>query len=146
MSMNTTPHLQSGTINTSDGNTKPAYIPWKGDSSGAGLVSQATLLAGEDQDNNTFRVEKQNGYELIAASTTAGVPGGGSGAIGDFLEAVIVKANTGTITILDGATTVLVIPASTAVGTRYEMNMLAQTAWKITTPASTEAICVGRFT
>ena len=118
---------------------------YQGGSAGKALVSQATLLSGEDQTNNVVRVEKQNGYELIAASTTAGVPGGGSGAIGDFLEAVIVKANTGTITILDGATTVLVIPASTTVGTRYEFNMLAKTAWKITTPASTEAICVGRF-
>ena len=55
------------------------------------------------------------------------------------------KANTGTITILDGAVVFLIIPAATPVGTRFEINALAKTAWKITTPASTEAICIGRF-
>lgn len=112
---------------------------------GAGHVYDATLRAGEDQTNDVMVVEPRQPYELIAASQTAAVPGGGSGAAGDYLESVIVKANTGTITILDGVTTILVIPTSTAVGTRYEIKAIAKVAWKITTPASTEAICVGRF-
>ena len=94
---------------------------------------------------NQLLVAEENAYELIAASVTAGVPGGGSGAVGDFLEAVIVKASTGTTTVLDGATVIVVIPSSTVVGTRVEFNTLAKVAWKITTGASTEVICVGRF-
>lgn len=109
-------------------------------------VNHATLMAGEDQANDVIVVEEgQYPYQLIAASSTA-APLGSTGAAGDLLSAVIVKANTGTITILDGATTVLVIPASTAVGTRFIINAVAATGWKITTPASTEAIAVGRFT
>ncbi len=109
-------------------------------------VNHATLMAGEDQANDVMVVEEgQFPYQLIAASSTA-EPLGTTGAAGDLLSAVIVKANTGTITILDGATTVLVVPASTAVGTRFDLNMVAVTGWNITTPASTEAIAVGRFT
>ena len=112
----------------------------------AGLVALGDLLAGEDQANDVIKIEKQNGYELIAVSQTAVVPGGGTGAIGDFLEAIIVKQSVGTITILDGPVAILVIPASTIVGTRFEFNLLAKTTWKITTAAGTQAICVGRFT
>jgi len=117
-----------------------------GVTSGGQDVSLSTLLAGEDQTNDVIKTERQYGYELIAANETAEVPGGGSGAAGDYLYEVIVKANTGTITVLDGATTIFVIAASTTVGTKFEVNLVAKTAWKITTQASTEAICTGRFT
>lgn len=117
-----------------------------GNANGAILIELDTPISGEDSTNDVLRVEEgQFPYELVAASQTAQVLGT-TGAAGDLLSAVIVKANTGTITILDGATTFLVIPASTAVGTRYNINTIATTAWKITTPASTEAIGIGRFT
>jgi hypothetical protein len=84
-------------------------------------------------------------YELVAAAQTAQILGSVGGA-GDVLHAVIVKANTGTITVLDGAVVILVIPAATAVGTRFVFNAKAVTNWNITTPAATEAMCMGRFT
>jgi len=84
-------------------------------------------------------------YELVGASATAQVLGS-AGDAGDVLHAVVVKANTGTITVLDGAVVILVIPAAAAVGTRYVLNAKCVTNWNITTPASTEAICMGRFT
>lgn len=84
-------------------------------------------------------------YVLVAASQTADVLGA-TGGPSDFLHAVIVKANTGTITVLDGAVVILVIPASVAVGTRFVFNAKAVTNWNITTAASTECMCMGRFT
>jgi hypothetical protein len=90
-------------------------------------------------------VDQQFGYHIVDASATAEALGT-TGAVGDFLHAVIVKANTGTITLYDGATEFLVIPAAVDVGTRYLINATATTAWKITTPASTEAIGIGNFT
>ena len=89
--------------------------------------------------------ERESAYELVAAGQTAQILGV-SGGPGDILKRVIVKANTGTITILDGAVTILVIPAATVVGVAYELNMAAVTNWNITTPATTEAICIGEFT
>jgi hypothetical protein len=91
------------------------------------------------------QVDQQFGYHIVDAEATAEALGT-TGAAGDFLHAVIVQANTGTITIYDGATEFLVIPAATAVGTRYLINATATTAWKITTPASTSAIGIGNFT
>ncbi len=89
--------------------------------------------------------EREAAYELVAASATAQVLGV-TGGPGDILKRVIVTASTGTTTILDGAVTILVIPAAVAVGTVYELNIAAVTNWNITTPAATEAICVGEFT
>lgn len=108
-------------------------------------TTPAAAAPGGDSANNVVRTENQFSYELIPASATA-EPLGTAGAAGDLLHAIIVKANTGTITLLDGAVTVLVIPASTVVGTRFEFNMKAATGWKITTPLTTEAIAIGRFT
>lgn len=84
-------------------------------------------------------------YQLVAAAQTADILGANGGP-GDFLHAVIVKANTGTITVLDGAVVILVIPAATIVGTRIVFNAKAVTNWNITTAASTECMCMGRFT
>ena len=105
----------------------------------------ALLVAGSDGGAVSVSINQQFGYEIVAASQTA-EPLGTTGAAGDFLHAVIVQANTGTITILDGATTFFVIPAAVAVGTMYVIDATAATAWKITTPASTSAIGVGNFT
>jgi hypothetical protein len=90
--------------------------------------------------------ERESAYQLVAAAQTAAGLGATGGAPGDILKKVIVKANTGTITILDGAVTILVIPAATTVGTVYDINAAAVTNWNITTPATTEAICIGEFT
>ena len=109
-----------------------------------------SIVGAPDGDGNVITgggisINQQFGYEIVAASQTA-EPLGTTGAAGDFLHAVIVQANTGTITILDGATTFFVIPASTAVGTMYVVDAVATTGWKITTPASTSAIGIGDFT
>ncbi len=92
-----------------------------------------------------FAANLEFDYELVAASETAEILGG-AGAPGDVLHRVVVTANTGTITILDGAVEILVIPAATVVGTIYEFNMRAVTNWNITTPATTECLCIGHFT
>ena len=108
----------------------------------AGTSSTAQALEVSD---GAARVGQAGNYEIIAVSQTALVPGGGVGAVGDLLSAIIVTANTGTITVLDGAVTVLVIPAALAVGSRIEINALAKTKWNITTPAATTCVCVGKF-
>jgi hypothetical protein len=87
--------------------------------------------------------ERSAGYELVAAAQTAQVLGP-TGGPGDILERVIVNDNTGTITILDGAVTVLVIPAL-ATGV-IEVQATAVTNWNITTAAATSCMCVGEFT
>ena len=84
-------------------------------------------------------------YELVAAAQTAQILGS-VGAPGDVLHSVIVKASTGTTTVLDGAVTILVIPAAAAVGSVYVFNAKCVTNWNITTAAATEAMCMGRFT
>jgi len=124
---------------------------WDGDSwvvwgtSGAAHVYDATLRAGEDQTNDVVVVEQGRfSYETVAASQTAQVIGT-TGAAGDYLHHVIVTSSTGTITVLDNATTVAVIPAG-AVGV-FPINCVSSSgAWKITTAASTTCTCVGRFT
>jgi hypothetical protein len=110
---------------------------------GSGVGTQVTYET--TTGRSKVQVDQQFGYHIVDAEATAEALGT-TGAAGDFLHAVIVQANTGTITILDGATTFFVIPAATAVGTRYLINATATTAWKITTPASTSAIGIGNFT
>lgn len=92
-----------------------------------------------------FAADLEFDYELVAAAETAEVLGI-TGAPGDVLHRVVVTDNTGTITILDGAVEILVIPAATIIGTIFEFNMRAVTNWNITTPASTECLCIGHFT
>jgi len=111
---------------------------------GAQCVTLSTKLAGEDQTNDVLKAEQQFGYETVAASQTAQVLGA-TGAAGDFLHSIIITASTGTITILDNATTVAVIPAA-ATGV-WPINLVSVSgAWKITTAASTSCTAVGRFT
>jgi len=95
--------------------------------------------------NKAFAAHLDFEYEPVAASETAEILGT-TGAPDDVLHRVVVVANTGTITILDGVVTILVIPAATVVGTSFEFNMKAVTNWNITTPALTECLCIGRFT
>lgn len=89
-------------------------------------------------------------YETVAASQTAQVLGG-SGAVGDYLHRLVVTVNTAassTLTLLDGSTTVLTVPATTAVGVySLEVNAASATGpWKVTTGAGLTAVAVGFFT
>ena len=88
-------------------------------------------------------------YETVAASQTAQVLGG-TGAIGDTLVRLIVTVNTSatsTVTILDGSTSIPVMPANTPVGVysiAVEMNSVSG-PWKVTTGAGVTVIGVGNF-
>jgi len=94
--------------------------------------------------NDTLKTSQVFDYEHVAASQTAQVLGG-TGAAGDFLHAIAIEASTGTIIVLDNATTVLTIPAS-AVGV-WTLNLKSSSgAWKITTAAGTSCTAIGRFT
>lgn len=88
-------------------------------------------------------------YETVAASQTAQVLGG-TGAIGDYLHRIVVTVSTaltGTVTILDGSTSIAVVPANTTIGVySIELNMRSATgAWKVTTGAGASVIGVGIF-
>jgi len=113
---------------------------------GAMFKYDATLRAGEDPQSNRNVTEQQNGYYPIAAGQTDATIGA-TGAAGDRLKGCIITANTNTIVIKDGATTVHTIPASTALGW-YELGEMTsqEGAWNITTGVTTSAIFVGRGT
>lgn len=95
--------------------------------------------------NNPYRYT----YETVAASQTAQVLGG-TGAVGDYLHRVIVTVNTaltGTVTLLDNATSIPLVPANTPVGV-YSIaveSASASGAWKVTTGAGASVIAVGVF-
>lgn len=89
-------------------------------------------------------------YETVAASQTAQVLGA-TGAVGDYIERLVVTVTasgaTGTVTLIDNATNVLVIPANTPVGV-YSVDLgmaSASGAWKVTTGAGATAVGVGIF-
>lgn len=89
-------------------------------------------------------------YETVAASQTAQVLGG-TGAVGDYLHRLVVTVNTAassTLTLLDGSTTVLTVPANTVVGVySLEINAASATGpWKVTTGAGVTVLAVGFFT
>lgn len=95
--------------------------------------------------NNPYRYQ----YETVAASQTAQVLGG-TGATGDYLHRLIVTVNTAatsTVTILDGGTSIALMPATTAVGV-YSIPVEAASVsgpWKVTTGAGVTVIGVGVF-
>ena len=88
-------------------------------------------------------------YEYVAPSTTAQVMGN-NGAAGDMLVRVIATVTataTSTITIIDGSTSIPLIPANATQGV-YSLTVEAQSlngAWKITTGAGVSAVVVGNF-
>ena len=89
-------------------------------------------------------------YETVAASQTAQVLGG-TGAVGDYLHRIVVTVNTaltGTVSVLDGSTAVMAVPANTPIGVySVEINAASATGpWKVTTGAGAEVMAVGRFT
>lgn len=88
-------------------------------------------------------------YETVAASQTAQVLGG-TGATGDYLHRLIVNVTTpatGTVTLIDGATSIALVPATTAAGA-YSVAIEAQSAtgsWKVTTGAGASVMAIGIF-
>jgi hypothetical protein len=100
-------------------------------------------MSGVNQPFGTF-------YETVAASQTAQVLGV-TGAVGDTLMRVIVTvgtALTGTVALLDGATSYTLCAASTPIGV-YVIDIAAVSvsgAWKITTGAGATVFAVGNFT
>lgn len=90
-------------------------------------------------------------YETVAASQTAQVMGG-AGAIGDYIDGlicVVATAATSAVTLLDGATSISVLPAAVGagVGTYYIPLGLYSVSgpWKITTGAGVSVIAAGNF-
>jgi ABC-type thiamine transport system ATPase subunit len=88
-------------------------------------------------------------YETVAASQTAQVLGQ-SGAVGDTIIRLIVTVNTtasSTVTILDNATSIAIMPALTPVGV-YSIDLGVQSVsgpWKVTTGAGATVVAVGNF-
>jgi len=89
-------------------------------------------------------------YETVAASQTAQVMGV-TGGVGDTLMRLIVTVGTsltGTVALLDGATSYALFAASTPIGVYViEINAVSVSgAWKITTGAGATVLAVGNFT
>jgi len=90
-------------------------------------------------------------YETVAASQTAQLLGA-VGAAGDYVErliCVVATAATSAVTLLDGGTSIAVLPNAVGqgIGTYViEIGMVSVSgAWKITTAAGVSVIAVGRF-
>ena len=100
-------------------------------------------MSGVNQPFGTF-------YETVAASQTAQVLGVTGGA-GDTLQRLIITvgtALTGTVSLLDGATSYAITAANTPIGV-YQIEIGAVSvngAWKITTGAGATVMAVGNFT
>jgi len=87
--------------------------------------------------------------EAIAASQT-NVVLGPTGATGDYLHRLVVAvatAATSTVSVIDGSTTILAIPANTPIGVySIEINGVSATgSWKITTGAGVSVLAIGIF-
>lgn len=88
-------------------------------------------------------------YETVAAGQTAQVLGG-TGAIGDYIHRLIVSVATsasGTVALLDNATSIPITAANTPIGVYVvDLGILsASGAWKVTTGAGATVIAVGKF-
>ena len=99
-------------------------------------------MSGVTQPFGTF-------YETVAASQTAQVLGVTGGA-GDTLMRLIITVTTSAtsqVTLLDGATSYIIVPAVTPVGV-YQIDINAVSvsgAWKVTTGAGVSVMGVGNF-
>lgn len=88
-------------------------------------------------------------YETVAASQTAQVLGG-TGAIGDYIHRLVITvatAATGTVALLDNATSIPITDANTPIGV-YSVEINARSAsgaWKVTTGAGVSVMAVGIF-
>ena len=91
-------------------------------------------------------------YKAVAASQTgASLAGAGQvGKQGDLLKRLhvsVATAATGTVTLIDGATSIVITPANTPIGFySVEIGAPSQTgAWTVTTGAGASVIAVGDF-
>lgn len=91
-------------------------------------------------------------YKTVAAGQTgAALAGeGNQGGKGDILKRVIVNvatSATGTVNIIDGATSIALTSANIPIGTySLDLNMVSQEgAWTVTTGAGASIIAVGDF-
>lgn len=88
-------------------------------------------------------------YETVAASQTAQVLGT-TGAVGDYIHKLIVNVTTSatsTVTLIDGSTSIVIVPAVTPVGV-YSIAIeaiSASGAWKVTTGAGSSVMATGIF-
>lgn len=91
-------------------------------------------------------------YQLVAASQTTKALGT-TGKTGDYLEALIVVAGSttpGAVTLFDGTTPILTMPAGTATvlpyNNRLEIRAYSTTgSWNITTGAAVTVLAIGQF-
>ena len=96
----------------------------------------------------TGKIERFD-YETVAASQTAQVLGK-TGESGDMLHKLIISvatSATGTVTLLDNATSIVITAANTPIGVyEVEFNMRSKSGpWKVTTGAGATVIGIGRF-
>lgn len=98
--------------------------------------------------NNPYRYQ----YETVAASQTGQVLGT-SGAKGDYIHRLIISnvtVGTATVTLIDGATSIVLLTGAAGQTTgvySIELNMAsASGAWSITTGAGVTVVAVGIFT
>lgn len=97
-------------------------------------------------------------YNTVAASQAtqklSAAQAGNTGAVGDYLESLIIVAGTttpGAVTLFDGVTTILSIPAGTATVLPYVSYIPIRAysksgSWNITTGASVSVMAIGKFT
>lgn len=117
---------------------------------GAKLVSQASLLAFEDEPNGVAKVEQRFAYETVAASQTA-QPLGTTGTVGDFLHrlvCVVATSATSAVTLNDGGgSEIPIIPANAPIGAHpIEINIYSLAgSWRVTTAAGVTVLAAGRF-
>ena len=88
-------------------------------------------------------------YETVAASQTGQVIGG-TGAKGDYVHRLVVSvaiAASGTVTLIDGSTSIVITAANTPIGVYIvDLGINSLTgAWSITTGAGATVIAVGIF-
>lgn len=97
----------------------------------------------------SIQTEAGYDYETVAASQTAQVIGT-TGAKGDRMERLVITVATAassTVALLDGATSISIMAANTAIGV-YTVHLgiySVEGAWKITTGAGATVIAIGRF-
>lgn len=138
--------------------TKKVYV-WGGDGhqgTSAGWVwCPAEVWLKGDFIDTTLGVADvvQGPFDYEAVSTSATDQAMGTGAVGDFLHAVIVQVTTsganGTCSIKDGSGSAIpLVPASTPIGVYTIVLNIRSTggAWKITTGSAATALGIGIFT
>lgn len=115
------------------------------------VVTDGTLLPGEDQTNNVLRIESQWEYEDVAASQTDQVIGG-SGAVGDLVASIFCTtsaASVGVVSLKDGTGAAFTIFQAQAAASTLQGGILnwvsTSGAWKLTTGTNTTCRVAGRF-